>query len=135
MAEITKTNSENTEEILASIRKLMSEDGVTLESQDGDKTEPESSRTADLAVVEELRGLIDEYTALPEDLVSAVSELESDVLDYLNVVRDNILGEEGVLLEERARHALYEIGARILHVPDEKVADKLRKEMGREMPW
>ena len=43
--------------------------------------------------------------------------------------------DESLTIEERARHALYEIGARILHVPDEKVADKLRKEMGREMPW
>jgi hypothetical protein len=38
-------------------------------------------------------------------------------------------------VEERARHALFEIGARILHVPDEDVADKLRREMGRTMPW
>lgn len=38
-------------------------------------------------------------------------------------------------VEQRARHALHEIGARILHVPDKAVADTLRKEMGRTMPW
>ena len=43
--------------------------------------------------------------------------------------------DENLTIEERARHALHEIGARILHVPDEAIADKLRKEMGRKMPW
>ena len=43
--------------------------------------------------------------------------------------------DENLTVEERARHALNEVGARILHVPDEEVADKLRKEMGRKMPW
>ena len=38
-------------------------------------------------------------------------------------------------VEERARHALFEIGARIVHVDDESIADTLRKEMGRKMPW
>ena len=37
--------------------------------------------------------------------------------------------------EENARHALHEIGARILHVSDPKIADTIRKEMGRTMPW
>ena len=43
--------------------------------------------------------------------------------------------EEGRTEEENARHALYEIGARILHVSDPKIAEVLRKEMGRTMPW
>jgi 4-hydroxy-2-oxoheptanedioate aldolase len=38
-------------------------------------------------------------------------------------------------VEERARHALFEEGARMLHVPSAEVADTLRKEMGRTMPW
>ena len=38
-------------------------------------------------------------------------------------------------IEERARHALFVEGARILHVPDSAVADNIRKEMGRTMPW
>ena len=37
--------------------------------------------------------------------------------------------------EENARHALNEIGARILHISDPKIADTIRKEMGRTMPW
>jgi 4-hydroxy-2-oxoheptanedioate aldolase len=43
--------------------------------------------------------------------------------------------DENLTIEERARHALHQIGARILHVPDEAIADKLRKEMDRQMPW
>ena len=38
-------------------------------------------------------------------------------------------------VEERTRHALFEEGARILHVPDKEIAATIRKEMGREMPW
>lgn len=38
-------------------------------------------------------------------------------------------------VEERARYALSEVGARIVHVPDSAVADTIRKEMGRSMPW
>jgi len=43
--------------------------------------------------------------------------------------------DPSMTIEERARHALFKIGARILHVPDADVADTLRKEMGRTMPW
>lgn len=43
--------------------------------------------------------------------------------------------DPNMTIEERARHALFEEGARILHVPDPDVADALRKEMGRTMPW
>ena len=43
--------------------------------------------------------------------------------------------DPNMTIEERARHALSEVGARILHVPDSAVADTLRKEMGRTMPW
>ena len=44
--------------------------------------------------------------------------------------------DPNMTIEERSRHALSEeVGARILHVPDLAVADTLRKEMGRTMPW
>ena len=36
--------------------------------------------------------------------------------------------------EERARHVIDEIGARIVHVPDPEIAAKLRQEAGRTMP-
>ena len=43
--------------------------------------------------------------------------------------------DPNLTVEERARHALDEEGARILHVPEKEIADKIRREMGREMPW
>ena len=43
--------------------------------------------------------------------------------------------DPNLTVEERTRHALFEEGARILHVPDKEIADTIRKEMGREMPW
>ena len=43
--------------------------------------------------------------------------------------------DPNLTVEERARHALYEEGARILHVPEAEIADRIRKEMGRKMPW
>ena len=43
--------------------------------------------------------------------------------------------DPNLTVEERARHALYEEGARILHVPEAEIADRIRKEMGRKIPW
>ena len=43
--------------------------------------------------------------------------------------------DPNLTVEDRTRHALFEEGARILHVPDKEIADTIRKEMGREMPW
>ena len=43
--------------------------------------------------------------------------------------------DPNLTVEERARHALYEEGARILHVPEAEIADRIRNEMGRKMPW
>jgi cell pole-organizing protein PopZ len=74
MADTTRTDASSTEEILASIKKIMLEDEADLELPDADNAE-----TGDRKVVQEMRRLIDEYTDLPEDLVRVVSELESEM--------------------------------------------------------
>ena len=37
--------------------------------------------------------------------------------------------------EEQAKHLINEENARILHVSDAEIANQIRKEMGRKMPW
>ena len=79
MADTTRRDADSTKEILASIKKIMSEDEADLELQGVDNQEPAGFSPADRSVIEELRSLIDEYTDLPEDLVRVVSELESEI--------------------------------------------------------
>lgn len=68
-----------------------------------------ASIQASEGVVKMHRGMKD-YVLADDDIARArslrlVDELEAEVIDYLDVVRDNILGEEGVLLEDRTRTA------------------------------
>ena len=42
--------------------------------------------------------------------------------------------DESLTLEERARYAIDEIGAKIVHAPNREIADAIRKEAGRTMP-
>ena len=79
MADATKRDADSTKEILASIKKIMSEDEAGLESQGVDNQETTAFSPSDRSVVKELRSLIDEYTDLPEELVRVVSELESEM--------------------------------------------------------
>ena len=44
-------------------------------------------------------------------------------------------GDPNLTFEERARHTIFNIGTRIMGCPDEEVVNKIRKEMGRKMPW
>jgi hypothetical protein len=44
-------------------------------------------------------------------------------------------GDPNMSPEQQARHLLDVENARILHVPDPEIANLIRKEMGREMPW
>jgi len=79
MADTTRRDADSTKEILASIKKIMSEDEADLALQEVDNGEATAFSASDRSVVEELRSLIDEYTDLPEDLVQVVSELESEI--------------------------------------------------------
>ena len=42
--------------------------------------------------------------------------------------------DESMTPEERARYAIGEIGAKIVHAPNREIADAIRKEAGRTMP-
>ena len=79
MADATRRDADSTKEILASIKKIMSEDEADVELQGVDNQETATFSRSDRSVVEELRSLIDEYTDLPEDLVQVVSDLESEI--------------------------------------------------------
>ena len=68
--------------------------------------------------------------ASPAEVDQMLTACDKSNLTFLSSWHDPNMTEE-----ERARHALFEIGARILHVADESIADKLRREMGRKMPW
>ena len=79
---------------------------------------------------------IEDRFCLPDaDNIAAVPGISKSACDKSGLTFLCSWQDENLTIEERARHALHEIGARILHVPDEAIANKLRKEMGRKMPW
>ena len=99
----SKPNVEDTEQILSSIRNLMSEDETNSEPDDGGKTELEASKMSDQVIVEELRRLKDGYGDLPEDLVKAVSEVESQM-------RDDVDGIGSPTAESKEPNRVAELG-------------------------
>ena len=93
MADDTKKDDESTEEVLASIKRILSEDGLEASSSDRGQLKGTVSGATQSAVVKELRRLVEEYADLPEDLVQAVSELE------LVTLADDLDLPDGSLIE------------------------------------
>ena len=77
MADSNRKDADSTKDILASIRKTMLEDSGKPLSDGYSGGKPASVSPPDMAVVEELRRLIDQYSDLPEELITAVTELET----------------------------------------------------------
>ena len=76
MVDGNRKDADSTKNILASIRKTMLEESGKPLSDGKGGGKPASVSFSDTSVVEELRRLIDQYSDLPEDLVTAVTELE-----------------------------------------------------------
>ena len=77
MADSNRKDAESTKDILASISKTMLEESGKPLSDGYSGGKPASVSASDTSVVEELRRLIDQYSDLPEDLITAVTELET----------------------------------------------------------
>ena len=77
MADSNRKDVDSTKDILASIRKTMLEESGKPLSDGYSGGKPASVSASDTSVVEELRRLIDQYSDLPEDLITAVTELET----------------------------------------------------------
>ncbi len=93
MADSNCKDANSTKDILASIRKTMLEEpGKPLSDGYSGGTRASVS-PSDKSVVEELRRLIDQYRDLPEDLVRAVNELESETENSTQEMADDGLLE------------------------------------------
>ena len=77
MADSNRRDADSTKEILASIRKTMLEGAGKPLSDRYSGAESTNISPPEKSVVEELRRLIDQYSDLPEDLITAVTELET----------------------------------------------------------
>lgn len=71
------------------------------------------------------------YTPIMENARKIVKNAcDKSNLSFLCSWEDASMSEE-----ERIRHVLFNIGAKIIHVKDSALADSIRREMGRTMPW
>ena len=104
MADSNCKDANSTKDILASIRKTMLEEPGKPLSDGYSGGKRASVSPSDKSVVEELRRLIDQYSDLPEDLVMAVTELETensireigdDPLIELEELSDNTTSADG----------------------------------------
>ena len=77
MADSNRKDADSTKDILASIRKTMLEESGKPLSDRYSGAESTNISPPEKSVVEELRRLIDQYSDLPEELITAVTELET----------------------------------------------------------
>ncbi len=80
-------------------------------------------------------GKPDDHDPPYSDEMNRAREIVKNACDKSNLTFLCSWKDDAKSEEENARHALNEIGARILHVSDPKIADTIRKEMGRTIPW
>ena len=102
MVDSNPKDTKSTEDILASIRKTMLEEpGEHLPDPHSSGEHHITVSPSEKMLVGELRQLIDEYTDLPEDLVTAVSQLELEARNSTEEIGNDPLIE----LEELSENA------------------------------
>ncbi len=80
-------------------------------------------------------GHLDQHDPPYSDEMNDAREIVKNAIDksglaFLCGWKDSSMNEE-----QQTRFCLDELGARVLHVSDSNLANEIRIEMGREMPW
>jgi len=118
MVDGNRKDADSTKNILASIRKTMLEESGKPLSDGKGGGKPASVSFSDTSVVEELRRLIDQYSDLPEDLVTAVTELELETGNSTREIGDDPLIELEELSDNTSADGHRKFAASEPSVPD-----------------